>query len=94
MDCIACDACPETALEVTQETWQGDTWGGSTYTFGQNAAGCTCHNTFSAPAGKYRISIPVFATAADATNNTSASIVAYDFDLPFPGDSVTVPITP
>lgn len=91
-DCIVCDACNLQALPVSVETWQSEIWDGHTYTFGQNSQGCSCHNTFVAPAGKYRVTVDVYPTADDAVNGTNGQPVSKDFDLPAPNDVVTVQV--
>lgn len=91
-DCIQCGACPEGALPVSQGAPQEDKWAGDTYTFGQNAAGCTCHTAGVAPAGKYRITVPVFTNEQDAMSNTNGVEHSYDFQLPAPNGIVVIPI--
>lgn len=92
MGCIECGACPESGLIVSQDAWQEDTWTGDTYAFSQNAAGCTCHTTSAAPAGKYRITVPVFNTAQDAMDNANGNLRSYDFQLPAPNGLVVIPV--
>ncbi len=91
-DCIECGACLEGANPVSQGAPHEVKWAGDTYTFGQNNVGCTCHNASVAPAGKYRITVPVFATEADATANTNPVPHTVDFDLPAPNGIVIVPV--
>ncbi len=90
--CIACGACFEEARAVTSSTPTEDIWPGNTYTFGTDPQGCSCHRGFTAPAGKYRVSVPVYLSESDALSGgpSVATIVDVDFDLPAPNGVVVV----
>ena len=91
--CIDCGACLLQALTVSAGAAVEHPWAGKTYTFEENNVGCTCHEEHVAPAGKYRITVPVFASEADAVdNNSPAGQVSVDFVLPAPGGVVEVPV--
>lgn len=51
-----------------------------------------CHTSANAPAGKYRIDVPVYQTEEDALNLQNGAVVSHDFELPAPGGVVTVPV--
>ncbi|MCB9590886.1 MAG: hypothetical protein H6718_36110 [Polyangiaceae bacterium] len=91
--CIACGACPWSRLEVTSNDSLEDTWAGNVYTFSNAPDGCTCHDVHSAPAGKYRISVPLYATPDPNTDDGPVYIVTQDFELPATNDVVFVDVT-
>lgn len=91
-ECIECGACLETAIAVSSAAPKEEKWAGDTYTFGQNAVQCTCHYASVAPAGKYRITVPVFNSEQDAIDNTNGVPHTYDFQLPAPNGVVVIPI--
>lgn len=94
-ECIQCGPCPEEAVMVPTGTPVQDSWSGKIYTFGQNNAGCTCHDEHIAPAQIYRLTVPVFASAEDAmTNQPPFFEASADFILPSPSDFVTVTLSP
>lgn len=88
--CIACGACMLTAHEVTPAAPVSADFGGYTYTFSQNASGCSCHNQIVAPPGKYAIRVPVFLSQQDAESGTAAYTAEAYFDLPAPNGVVEV----
>lgn len=79
--CVECGACLENAIAVDAGAPHDATWTGITYTFGQNLDGCTCYNDSVAPAGKYQIRVPVYASEQDAIANNVAYEVTQAFDL-------------
>ena len=92
--CIQCGACLEQAVAIAPGGTQEHAWAGKTYTFSENNVGCMCHVEHTAPAGKYRITVPVWATEQEAEEGGSpAGEVSVDFDLPAPGGVVEVPVT-
>jgi hypothetical protein len=91
--CIQCGACLEAAVPINPGGTFEQPWTGKTYTFDQNNVGCECHVEHLAPAGKYRVTVPVYATEqAAAENGAPAGEVSVDFDLPAPGGVVEVPV--
>jgi hypothetical protein len=90
--CIACDACMSFMVPVSISTSAEAFWHGKTYTFDTNSDGCTCHNTFEAPAGKYRLEVPVYLTS-EPYESDPIHIAVVDFTLPAPNDKVTVDLT-
>lgn len=92
--CIACGACFEQAITVAPAGMSTGEWLGYTYTFSTQPDGCSCHNQYIAPAAKYRIRVPVFASEMDAQSFTPMFSVEKDFDLPAPGGIVNVVLAP
>lgn len=80
--CIACDSCPLEGVEVTLNGTLSEIWDGTHYTYGTNSANCPCHDDHLAAAGKYRVTIPVFASADAAQLNQPLREVVVDFELP------------
>jgi hypothetical protein len=58
--CIVCGMCPAQSQLVNAGGYYDYEWGGETYTFGTNSSGCACYFAHDAPAGWYRISVPVW----------------------------------
>ncbi|MCA9595402.1 MAG: hypothetical protein KC776_18935 [Myxococcales bacterium] len=90
--CIACGACPMFGEQVTPAKPYQQVWQGMKYTFDQNAEGCQCHDSIAAPAGKYRVTVPVYASEDDAMFGKPLREVTVDFSLPAPGNVVEVPL--
>lgn len=88
--CIACGACFETALAVLPGGGPESSWEGNTYTFGTNSQDCPCHTGTVAPAARYRVSVPVYASEDDALSGNKLYDVTQDFELPAPGSLVEV----
>jgi hypothetical protein len=79
-------------VPVSASTNAQDSWLGTTFTFGTNSDGCNCHNTFEAPAGKYRIEVPVYLNPEPYASGPVHTAVV-DFTLPAPNGTVTVDLT-
>ena len=92
--CIACGACWDGATTLDAGTTYDDTWAGSTYTFGTNGDGCSCHVGSLAPAGKYRVVVPVWDADPSIDWPPPSRTVTVDFDLPAVGGVVTIPVAP
>ncbi|MCC6553750.1 MAG: hypothetical protein IT372_12120 [Polyangiaceae bacterium] len=90
--CIACGACPFGAVPVDAGGNTTDSWAGLYYDFGTNADGCACHTEHTAPAGRYRVVVPVYASEAAAMEGTPSYEASVDFELPAPDGVVRVPI--
>lgn len=91
-DCIQCGPCPDMGVQVVNGSPLEDGWSGHTYTFSQTSSGCSCHVEHVAPAQKYRITVPVFASEQDATMGKVLFEASVDFSLPTPGGIVDVPL--
>jgi hypothetical protein len=89
--CMACD-CAFDMVPVSDSSSLEVSWPGNTYTFAKNADGCECHNRFEAPAGKYRIEVPVYLTN-ELYPSTPDYTAVVDFTLPAPSGVVTVDLT-
>lgn len=89
--CIACGACPFSAKLVTTGSPAETQWAGYTYTY-DNSAGCSCHHQFTAPAGKYRVEVDVFASEQDALSGQPSHTASVSFDLKESGGVVEVPL--
>ncbi len=90
--CMDCGACMDdgVAVDPGQEIETG--WGGVTLTYGKTVDGCDCKTPQSAPAAKYRVNVPVYASKEDAAMNKVAWEAVVDFELPTPGGVVEVPV--
>lgn len=92
--CIQCGACPLDGIPVVLGAPIADGWSGNTFTFSETATGCMCHEGHVAPAGKYRITVPVYASAEAATSGEKSFDAIVDFELPAPNDTVDVVLAP
>ncbi|AKT42721.1 hypothetical protein [Chondromyces crocatus] len=92
--CIACAPCLQSAEVVQPQETVPVGWSGKHFRFGTSSAGCSCHDTFTAPAARYRLRIPVFASAEDAEANVSPRWVSVDFELGTRNVVVPVPLAP
>ncbi|MEZ4231847.1 MAG: hypothetical protein R3B89_21910, partial [Polyangiaceae bacterium] len=91
--CIACGACPWSRVEVTSEDAWEDSWAGNVYTFSTAPDGCSCHDTHDAPAGKYRIEVPIYDSPDPNDGAQPVYTVIKDFTLPADNDTVFVDVT-
>lgn len=89
-ECPICGQCPGGPAAVTSAAPREFSWSGHTYDFGKNQAGCSCHEEKTAHAGKYRLTVPVYASEADANAHTNGVNRTVDFDLPAPNGIVNV----
>jgi hypothetical protein len=90
--CIACGACLQASVPVDIGAQTTDTWAGKRYTFGTTSDGCSCHEEHVAPAGRYRIRVPVYTSDMAAQEGTPSYEVTMNFELPAPNGVVVVPI--
>ncbi len=90
--CVQCGACANSGVEVTPTAPRKGEWQGKIYTLGTNRAGCSCHTSRVAPAAKYRITVPVYASESDATSRKPLREVVVDFELAAAGTQVEVPL--
>jgi hypothetical protein len=91
MGCLACGACAVRALPVAPGEVFELPWDGIRYAF--ESTGCTCSIAMNAPAGRYRVEIPVYDTATAAESNAEpVRAVQIDFELPSPAGRVTIPL--
>ena len=89
--CIACGGCQQLMIAVGPGQVHTDSWAGHHYTFGTSSQGCSCHNEFETPAGKYHIEVPVY----DSDDPYTAQVIGFasaDFTLPAPEGTVPVMI--
>ena len=90
--CIACGACMTRGVAVAPGATLDVAFSGVTYTFDTTMA-CGCSNAMNAPAGRYRIEVPIYADELSAeTGGTALRTVRLDFELPAPDGIVTVPL--
>jgi hypothetical protein len=90
--CIVCSPCMQSMYAVGPGVSHSDFWAGHGYTFDTTPEGCACHAQFVAPAGKYRIEVPLY----DSPDPYSAHLVrtsTVEFTLPAPGDQVYVDVS-
>jgi hypothetical protein len=99
--CILCELCLPASRLVPAGGYFEFAWGGQTYTFGTTTQGCSCHVAHDAPAGLYRVSVPVWTTdpiGADAgwlPPEPSPDFTATrDFTLDRAGPVVVVDLVP
>lgn len=91
--CIACGPCMVRAIPLAPGEAFELTWDGRAFTFDTTASGCACHRENAAPAGRYRVSIPVYASEEAAFAGMHVRTVEVDFALPGGLDGlVTVPL--
>lgn len=90
--CIACGACQELMVPIGLGDSHEDMWTGYHYTFGTSSQGCSCHNEFVAPAGKYRIEVPVY-DGEDPYTAQVARVATADFTLPAPDGVVRIDVS-
>jgi len=93
-ECIQCGACLEEGVEIQPGESVEVPWAGTFFTFGENAVGCTCHVEHVAPAQKYRIEVPVFASEDAALANMPDYQSTTVFDLPASSGVVEVKLYP
>lgn len=79
--CIVCGACAYQGVAVVPGTVTGAEWSGHTFTFSETSAGCSCHETHTAPSARYRIRVPVWETAEAAASEPPARTVSVDFAI-------------
>ena len=88
--CIACGECMSQTLEVLPGQAKDVSWSGLQYTF-DHYQGCQCHYEHVAPAGLYRVSVPVWDKYFDPMQgeqpSASKQAQAY-FELPGSGTVV------
>ncbi len=89
--CIVC-SCMVTGIEISPNSTYPVAWDGIHYTDMTNSAGCPCHDDHVAPAGKYRVVIPVYGSEAAALDDQPLREAVVDFELPTPGGIVEVPL--
>ncbi|MBI5532853.1 MAG: hypothetical protein HY898_09075 [Deltaproteobacteria bacterium] len=91
--CMMCGQCMDEALAVNGGDQQQKDWPGLEYTF-DTVQSCPCHFPHVAPAGKYRLTIPVWDQAFDPMGGSTpppSRQVIVDFQLPSTGP-VIIPI--
>ncbi|AKT42732.1 hypothetical protein [Chondromyces crocatus] len=93
-DCISCIPCLMAAEELPPRGQLTRVWKGQLHRTDTNAAGCFCVDTSTAPAARYRLRVPVYATAADAEEDVSPRWVSVDFELPTLDGPIAIPLTP
>jgi hypothetical protein len=92
--CIDCGACPEQGVAIGPGESTTTDWAGLTYVFAQNTAGCDCHYVSAAPASRYLIRVPVYASEeAAAYGSAPDGISELEFELPTAGGAVVVPLS-
>lgn len=89
--CPVCGACPDAPLAVDPGEFVDYQWDRRLYSFSRQN-GCSCHTTTPAPAGLYRVEIPVYASEADIAAKRPIRQGHADFTLPMPGQVVWVGI--
>lgn len=78
--CNVCGACAHSAIAVPVGMSQNDLWTAVDYTTESTPAG-GCVRQQRLPLGDYRIDVPVYASEADATAQTSARTATQSFTL-------------
>jgi hypothetical protein len=93
---IVCGACaPDEATTIAPGDSTSLPWDGVATTIEQVKSGAgQCVSSKDLPAGRYRFSIAVYGSAADALARTGARMVSRDFELPAEGGVVDVPLAP
>lgn len=89
-----CGGCMMGGVEVAAAASYDDAWVGETYSFAKNIYGLDCYDAHAAPAGKYRIVVPVYLSRQAAQDDHSSFSVQIDFDLSSHTDVVRVVLEP
>jgi hypothetical protein len=87
---VACGACFDGGLEVAAGATQQYFWTQVDVQY-ETGAAATCSRTTALPAGPYRIDVPVFASADDASGGIGARVATATFTLP-DVENVAVPL--
>jgi hypothetical protein len=89
-----CGQCPaDEGTEIAAGTSLDQPWSGTSTTLTPSATG-QCVTSRDLPAGRYRVSIWVYDSAASAVARTGPRVVSRDFELPAPNGIVDVPLVP
>jgi hypothetical protein len=89
---ITCGACaPDQATEIAGGGSLRRPWSGVSATIALITLG-ECVDSRALPAGRYRVSVSVYATGTDALARTGPRVVSRDFELPAPSGVVDVPL--
>ncbi|HEX4404012.1 MAG TPA: hypothetical protein VH560_04240 [Polyangia bacterium] len=90
-----CGGCaPDAATEIAPGTSTMLPWSGISTTIEPISTGGECVSGGNVPAGRYRFSITVYDSAADALARTGPRVVSQDFSLPAPNGVVDVVLAP
>jgi hypothetical protein len=92
--CIACGACFEDGIAVPAHGIYDDAWSGLSFTFGTTPDGCSCHIGHDVAAGRYRISVVVYATQEAAQMSLATFATSTDFELATNGGIIEVELVP
>ena len=87
--CPVCGPCFAGPRDVAIGTMTTEYWNAVSVTTEATPAG-SCERRTALPAGPYRIDVPVYTSAADATAGTSGYTASQTFSLPVAGDIVDV----
>jgi hypothetical protein len=91
---IVCGACePDAGTEIAAGTSLDQPFSGTSTTLTPSCPG-QCVTNRDLPAGRYRVSIWVYDSAAGAVARTAPRVVSRDFELPAPNGVVDVPLAP
>ena len=95
-NCPACGACYHEGTPLAPEAVFEQLWDGRVEVMSTRVDGLPCNDRKAVPAGRYRVRLPIYATAADAKAHTPTVLVATaDFELPSPtGGVVEIDISP
>lgn len=100
--CDSCSMCPMCGpcMQHSESVGAGATvekgWSGELFPV-MRVDGCvnnTCYTPMPASAGRYRVSVPVFASEADARMRKLLRTAKAEFELPAPGGAVDVSLGP
>lgn len=80
--CPTCGACYDDGLELAPGAMLDETWTGLVPVT-STSAGRSCQTWKAAPAGRYRVRLPLYASVAEAkVHAPTAVVVTADFELP------------
>jgi hypothetical protein len=88
-ECPVCGLCFEGPLDFAVGSMRLEYWNTVNVTTETTATG-SCEHRTSLPDGPYRIDVPVYSTADDATARASARTATQSFTLPVTGNIVHV----
>jgi hypothetical protein len=89
--CPVCGPCFAGPRDVAIGAMATEYWSAVSVSTETMAAG-SCERRTALPAGRYRIDVPVYASATDATAGTSGYTASQSFMLPVAGDVVDVAV--
>jgi hypothetical protein len=94
--CVACSApdCRGLNWSVASGAAAEEQWEGNLFDYVEYGQGCSCAVITPALPGRYKVSVSLFATQADADTGSASHTVEKDFILPADDGVVEIDVTP